>query len=75
MFKMTYVNKQDLVDICKGKLDWKKCKDCDCNGLQYYDGSTGLGVSHSPSGINEEFLAYEECDTCGGIGYMFYYPE
>ena len=48
-----------------------KCPCCDMDGLQYWDGETGLGVSNTPSGINPEWLCSGYCDNCEGIGFLF----
>lgn len=37
------IDAEDLQDICKGKIIWSKCPDCDVNGIQYWDGETSLG--------------------------------
>lgn len=63
---------EDLQDLCKGKLQWRKCLDCDVNGIQYWDGNTGEGVSPTPSGIDPECLDKGSCETCYGLGYYFY---
>jgi len=67
------IDRDELKDLIEGKLKYRKCPCCDANGLQYYDGSTGLGVSASPSGIDPEWLTSEGCDNCGGLAYLLYY--
>jgi hypothetical protein len=62
----------DLKELCKGRLHWRKCCDCDSNGQQYWDDSTGEGLSNTPSGINPENLSRDNCETCFGLGYHFY---
>ena len=69
---VTYFDQQDLKDLCKGKIQWRKCQDCDANGIQYWDGFTGEGVCNNPSHIHPDRIDYGGCDTCGGIGYIFY---
>lgn len=64
---------EELKDLIKGKIQWRKCPECDNNGLQYFDGATGMGVSASPSGIDPEELAWENCDNCHGLAYILYY--
>lgn len=64
---------EELKDLIKGKIQWRKCPECDNNGLQYFDGATGMGVSSSPSGIDPEELAWENCDNCYGLAYILYY--
>lgn len=63
----------ELKLFCKGKIQSRKCNDCDSNGLQYWDGETGMGVSHTPSGINPEWLSWDSCETCHGLGYHLFY--
>lgn len=67
------IDLDELKMICKGKIGWRKCPDCDVNGLQYWDGETGLGVNNTPSGINPEWLESGACETCEGLGYQLYY--
>lgn len=55
-----------------GKVVWKQCGFCKGSGTVYYDGATGLGASHSPSGIDPEWLTFDSCDECLGIGFHFY---
>jgi hypothetical protein len=65
---------EELKYLIKGKIQWRKCPECDNNGLQYFDGSTGLGVAPYPlPGIPEEDLASENCDNCYGLAYILYY--
>lgn len=65
-------SKHDLQDLCKGKIQWRKCPDCDVNGIQYWDGDTGMGVSSNPSGIDAEKIDSGSCETCGGVAYLFF---
>lgn len=63
----------ELKDLILGKIHWRKCPMCDADGRQYWDGETGMGVSASPSGINPEWLEWDNCDNCHGLGYILYY--
>lgn len=67
------IDLDDLKQLCKGKIAWRKCQDCDVNGIQYWDNTTGEGLSHTPSGINPENLDKGNCMTCFGLGYHLYY--
>jgi len=67
------IDLEDLQLLCKGKIQWRKCPDCDVNGLQYWDGKTGEGVNTSPSGIDPEWLERGGCETCLGLSYQLFY--
>ena len=71
MFKLTNADAEELQAICKGKISWTKCPDCDTNGWQYWDGEIGEGVCNNPSYINPERVDRDGCETCGGIAYLF----
>lgn len=58
--------------IIKGSIVPRKCPDCDVNGIQYWDGETGLGVSPTPSGIDPEWLDWGTCETCKGLSYILH---
>ena len=44
----TSMEAEELRDLCKGKIQWRKCQDCDVDGFQYWDGITGEGVLQQP---------------------------
>jgi len=62
----------DLFELVRGKITWKKCPVCDANGRQYWDGKTGEGVCSSPSGIDPEFLESDGCENCNGLGFNLF---
>ena len=62
----------ELKKLVRGGVHWRKCLMCDLNGLQYWDGKTGEGLSASPSGIDQEWLERGSCETCYGLGFYFY---
>ena len=68
----TSMGAEELQDLCKGKIQWRKCQDCDVDGFQYWDGITGEGVCNNPSHIAPERVESGRCETCGGIAYQFY---
>lgn len=57
--------------LARKKAHYVKCPCCDIDGLQYWDGATGEGVSNSPSGIDPEWLERGNCENCEGIGFLF----
>lgn len=63
------LDRLEMRAIALDKFSVRKCPCCDNNGMIYYDGETGLGVSSSPSGINPEWLTSVLCDECEGVGY------
>ena len=62
----------DLYKLVRGNVAIKKCPCCDVDGLQYWDGATGLGVKDNPSGIDPEFLDQGPCDNCAGLGFLLF---
>ena len=64
---------EEVRDLILGKLKYRKCPCCDNNGVEYWDGETGMGASPSPSGINPEWLAWGSCENCNGLGFILYY--
>lgn len=66
---------QELYDLVRNKVSWKNCESCDANGRQYYDSSTGEGLSKSPSGIDKEWLECTSCEDCGGLGFILFTIE
>lgn len=66
---------QELYDLVRNKISWKKCQSCDSYGFQYYDGKTGEGLSKSPSGIDPEWLEKTTCEDCDGLGFIVYYDD
>lgn len=76
LIKFLETQDRDLLlgyDLVRNKVSWKKCESCDANGRQYYDGSTGEGLSKSPSGIDKEWLECTSCEDCGGLGFILFY--
>jgi hypothetical protein len=61
-----------LRQICKGEIQWRKCPDCDAEGLQHWDYTTGEDVSPASSGIPKENIESAPCTTCKGLGYQLY---
>jgi hypothetical protein len=61
---------ENLKDFIEGRISFRKCPCCDNNGKVYYDGSTGLGASSSPAGIDPEWLTWDNCDNCYGLAYV-----
>ena len=68
----TTMEAEELQDLCKGKIHWRKCQDCDVDGFQYWDGFAGEGVCNNPSNIAPDRVEKGRCETCGGIAYQFY---
>ena len=63
---------EDVRKLALGKIQWKKCPCCDLNGQQYWDNSTGEGLSPSPSYIEPEKLDHQNCENCLGVGFIFF---
>jgi len=63
----------EVRDLILGKLKYRKCPCCDNQGLEYWDGSTGMGVNPSPAGIDPENLSWGFCENCSGLGFILYY--
>ena len=63
---------EDLRKLALGKLQWKKCPCCDLNGQQYWDNSTGEGLSPGPSHIDPVNLDQQNCENCFGVGYILF---
>ena len=68
----TSMEAEELRDLCKGKIQWRKCQDCDVDGFQYWDGIIGEGVCNNSFHIEPERMEKGRCETCGGVGYQFY---
>jgi len=66
------IDLDDLKLLCKGQIQWRKCLCCDTDGQQYWDNSTGEGLSHTPSGIAPENLDRGPCENCLGLGFILY---
>ena len=64
---------EEIRDLITGKLKHRKCPTCDNNGTVYWDGKTGEGANSSPSGIDPQWLSFEGCENCKGLGYILYY--
>jgi hypothetical protein len=64
----------ELKDLCRNKIQWRKCQSCDTDGQQYWDGRYGEGVQPNPSGIPPEHLERGNCEDCFGIGFVLYRP-
>lgn len=69
------LDNEDVYRMMRGNYRFKKCPSCDINGRQYYDGSTGLGVSNTPAGIPLDDLAEDTCDECNGYGYFLIFED
>jgi hypothetical protein len=63
---------EELKELCKGKIQWRKCQDCDTEGRQYWDGRYDEGSQPGPSGIPKEHLESDNCNTCDGLGYILF---
>ena len=70
---MSMLDTEEVRDLILGELKYRKCPNCDNNGLEYWDNETGLGVSSSPVGIPKENIECGACDNCNGLGYILYY--
>lgn len=66
---------EDLCNLVRNEVSWKKCQSCDNNGRVWYDDSICESVQSSPSGIPKENLASDSCKDCDGLGYFFYYKD
>jgi len=64
---------EETRDLILGKLKYRKCPCCDNQGIEYWDGNTGLGASSSPSNIPPEYLSWGSCENCNGLGFILYY--
>lgn len=52
------LDKEETRDLILGKLKYRKCPCCDNQGMEYWDGQTGMGANPSPSGIDPEWLTW-----------------
>ena len=66
------IDLDELKELCKGRIQWRKCQDCDTEGRQYWDGRYDAGLQPGPSGIPPEHLESDNCDTCEGLGYILF---
>lgn len=60
----------DLYNLVRDKIRIVKCKDCDINGVQYWDNRYDEGLQNNPSGIDPEYLDRGSCENCHGLGYL-----
>ena len=72
---MTEFDNEELKKLLFGRFDVRKCPACDCNGDQWFDGRTGLGVSPTPPDIDEEWIASELCTECDGLAYLYKFHD
>lgn len=62
-------DKEDLLDIILGKVQYRKCPCCDSNGLQFWD-EDGMGLGPYPRQEWGEDYGQGPCDNCDGLGYI-----
>lgn len=66
-----FYTKEEVRGIIQGKLSYRKCPCCDNDGLEWWDGMTGLGVGPSPPHTcSVEDLSSGQCQSCGGVAYI-----
>jgi len=65
------LSNEELRSIALGKFTARKCPSCDNNGIEYWDGNTGLGAGpNPPKDIPKEDVSFGSCENCNGIGYI-----
>lgn len=66
------LSKETLRAIIFGQIQYKKCPNCDNNGMIHYNGETGDGAL--PYSLPEwgEWAETEECEQCSGLGFVSY---
>lgn len=65
-----WLENEEVRALALHKLSFVKCPCCDMNGLQYWDGRTGLGVNNSPVGLDTEDMCFGGCEECDGVGFI-----
>jgi hypothetical protein len=58
-----------LRDMIRGKIIFRKCPDCDKDGLVFFD-ENGQNASPNPRPEWGENYDSSQCETCEGLGYL-----
>ena len=65
---------EELRRIILGKTVYRKCPNCDENGIEYWD-ENGENVGPAPKEEWTDNYEQGECANCDGVGYVIAYEK
>ena len=71
---MIELGEEDLRSLIRGQIIFRKCPDCEGEGIWYYIEDSDLPVTNTTyekaGGANHIENDTQRCETCKGVGYV-----